>query len=108
MLSWTRRYGKGHGLASIGDDGGLYLIPIHDGSGCPLDSLRGSYDRIFSAELGLWCEDQATWPSPRPFERFQQWFDFHFYNLVDDLGRGPLRPYEEDARIVTTLRRTFS
>lgn len=85
LVLWSRQVSRSNLMEWGGDDHSLYLIPTYGSEEEALDLLREGFEAIFAAELDFWCRDPATWPSPRTFELFLEWFEIRFYPLVEDL-----------------------
>jgi len=75
-------------LAQLGKT--LYLVPDWDDPADAEKVLQRVYDDIFCRELEAWYTDETAWPSNRTFKLFEQWFDIVHFDLVQDVGRGPI------------------
>jgi len=75
-------------LAKLGST--LYLVPDWDDPAEAEQVLREVYDDIFCRELEAWYTDEDTWPKRRTFKLFKQWFDVEHFDLVQDVGHGPI------------------
>ena len=82
----------------------LYLFPTTVSREVAIGLLAQSYEEIFRAELETGSTDPATWPSPRSMDLFQEWFAFHFFDLVSDQSQEPLAHYEVDEPFLEDLR----
>jgi len=45
---------------------------------------------MFCRELEAWYTDESTWPTDRSWRVFKAWFDVEQFDLIDDVGTGPL------------------
>jgi len=41
-------------------------------------------------KLQGWYSDEDVWPKDRSLKVFKQWFDVEHFELVEDVGRGPI------------------
>ena len=51
---------------------------------------------IFCRELEGWHTDEEAWPQDRSFKVFKQWFDIQHYEIVTDVGRGPIENDDQE------------
>jgi hypothetical protein len=68
----------------------LYLVPAWDDPADAEKVLGRVHDEIFCRELESWSTDEATWPKRRSLKLFKQWFDVVHFDLVQDVGPGPI------------------
>jgi hypothetical protein len=59
-------------------------------------ALRRHFHEIFENELAGWYTLEETWPKIRSFTMFQDWFDFSFVSMINDLADEPLMVEEFD------------
>jgi hypothetical protein len=78
----------------------LYLIPEYEDPADADKVLKKVCDEIFCRELEGWYTDVNVWPKDRSLKVFKQWFDVQHYEVVEDVGRGPIEndegPDEKD------------
>lgn len=86
LIDWSMKVSGDSRLSWSGEDHSLYLIPSHDTREQAEAFLRQVYEQIFRNELQSWSLDPDTWPSPRPYALFEQWFEIRFYDLIEDLA----------------------
>lgn len=103
MREWSRPFWTREDQLAGAEDESLYLIPAYDDETAALALLKGLYERIFAAELDLWCVDRQLWPDPRSFDLFLQWFSLRFFPLVEDLGVEPLVAYATGERFLGSM-----
>jgi hypothetical protein len=103
MREWSRPFWTRQDMETVADEHSLYLIPTYDDDASAMALLGSLYERIFVAELDLWCGDRDLWPSPRSFDLFLQWFSLRFFPLVDDLGSERLATYAVGDRFRASL-----
>ena len=72
----------------------LYLVPDYEDPEDAEKVQKKVYDDIFCNELVGWYRDEEMWPKERSLKMFKQWFDVEHFDLVEDVGRGPI---ENDA-----------
>jgi hypothetical protein len=99
-----------HGPARHGpepDHGSIYLIETSDDEAGSERELLAACGRIFEAELELWCRDRRRWPADRSPAVFLHWFEVRHHELVEDLGRCPLRHQELDPELPALLRQLW-
>ena len=72
----------------------LYLVPDYEDPEDAEKVLKKIYDDIFCNELAGWYTDEEMWPKDRSLKMFKQWFDVEHFDVVEDVGRGPI---ENDA-----------
>jgi hypothetical protein len=53
-------------------------------------ALKRHFREIFENELAGWYTLEETRPKNRSFAMFQEWFDFSFVSMINDLAAGPL------------------
>ena len=68
----------------------LYLVPDYEDPADAEKILRKVCDEIFCRELEGWYTDEDVWPKDRSLKVFKQWFDVQHYEVVEDVGRGPI------------------
>ncbi len=54
----------------------------------PFDQLaivRPYFEMILEEQLNSWYRLESTWPAPRTFERFLEWFEVEVHSMVLDL-----------------------
>ena len=68
----------------------LYLVPDYEDPADADKVLKKVCNDIFSRELEGWHTDEEAWPQDRSFKVFKQWFDIQHYEIVTDVGRGPI------------------
>ena len=68
----------------------LYLVPDYEDPEDAEKVLKKVYDDIFCNELVGWYRDEEMWPKGRTLKMFKQWFDIEHFDLVEDVGRGPI------------------
>ncbi|MFZ0406588.1 MAG: hypothetical protein WAM11_00535, partial [Cyanobium sp.] len=86
LIDWIRQVSGDPDVHWEANEDGLYLVPVYENDIEAISILENTYERIFKAELESWSRDPASWPSPRTFALFQEWFEIRFYYLVEDLG----------------------
>jgi hypothetical protein len=104
LIEWSRQVSRHKPMEWGADDQSLYLIPTYETDEEALDLLKEGFEAIFAAELDSWCRDQSTWPSPRTFELFLEWFEIRFYPLVEDLCEEELERDEVDEDFIEQVR----
>ena len=68
----------------------LYLVPDYEDPADAEKVLKKVCEEIFCRELDGWCTDEDVWPTDRSLKVFKQWFDVQRYEIVEDVGRGPI------------------
>jgi hypothetical protein len=68
----------------------LYLVPDYEDPADADTVLKKVCDEIFCRELEGWYTDIEVWPKDRSLKVFKQWFDVHYYEVVEDVGRCPI------------------
>ncbi len=101
LIDWSRQVSGESDMAWGEEDHSLYLLQAYETAAEGEQLLRQAYDEIFRTELESWSLDPATWPSPRSYELFREWFEIRFYDLVDDLSSSKLR-HEDDATFASS------
>jgi len=71
-------------------DATLYLVPDYEDPTNAEEVLGRVYGEIFCRELEGWYTDVDVWPMDRSLKVFKQWFDVQHYEVVEDVGRGPI------------------
>ncbi len=68
-------------------EGGAQAWLIRESRADRLDEawLKKHYKTIFEEHLEAWCTDEELWPSPRPYARFKEWFEWEYHQMVLDL-----------------------
>ena len=107
LIDWSRQIKPANGMAWSDDDHSLYLIPTYETDEEALELLKDGYEAIFEAELDSWCTDPATWPSPRTFAMFQEWFEIRFFPLIEDLCEDDLERDQVDEEFLATMRQAL-
>jgi hypothetical protein len=49
-------------------------------------ALKRHFREIFENELAGWYTLEESWPRNRSFAMFQEWFDFSFVSMINDLA----------------------
>ena len=104
LIDWVRQVSGDHDVRWGANEDGLYLLPAYEDDLEAIVVLEESYEQIFEAELQSWCRDPALWPNPRTFALFREWFEFRFYELVDDLSREELKHHEVEKAFEQQVR----
>ena len=104
MLDWMRPFASEEERELARCDASVYLLPSYNDEKQAWQCLGAVSDRIFAAELELWCRDAELWPNERSFEVFQEWFAVRFHHVVEDLGSEPLRALASDPALEADLR----
>ena len=86
LIDWSIRVSGESRLSWGGEDHSLYLIPTYETREQAEAFLRESYERIFCNELESWSLDPETWPSPRSYALFEEWFEVRLFDLIEDLA----------------------
>ena len=68
----------------------LYLVPDYEDPEDADKVLSLVCEEIFCRELEGWYTDETTWPQDRGLAVFRQWFDVEHFDVVDDVGPGPI------------------
>lgn len=68
----------------------LYLVPDYEDPADADKVLKRVCEEIFCRELAGWYTDEDTWPEDRGFRVFKHWFDVEHFDVVEDVGRGPV------------------
>lgn len=92
FLDWVRvvDYDDAAELTLDQLDATLYLVPDYEDP-ADADKILGRVcDEIFCRELEGWYTDVDVWPKDRSLKVFKQWFDVQHYEVVEDVGRGPI------------------
>jgi hypothetical protein len=63
----------------------VYLVPDYWDDDEAWAMLERIYPIIFEDELHGWCTDEASWPTPRDFGMFKEWFEVELHSVVEDL-----------------------
>jgi hypothetical protein len=63
----------------------VYLAPESDARPDPVKLLDEFWEYIFDEELAAWMEDEASWPTSRTRDLFDEWFAVEFTDSVFDL-----------------------
>jgi hypothetical protein len=79
-------------------------IPVYENEQEAQALLEEVYEDIFASKLESWSLDQAGWLSPRSFALFQEWFEIHFYDLIEDLWDEDLEHGEVDEQFAEEIR----
>lgn len=66
-----------------------YLIPTCADNEEMWIEIEQRYQRIFTAELADWCEDENLWP-PLTLDKFKEWFQVKLSMIVTDLAQEEL------------------
>jgi hypothetical protein len=90
FLDWLNSIEADSSLTLAGLEKTLYLVSDHEDPEDAEKTLRRVYDDIFCRELEGWYTDEDLWPRDRTYRLFKQWFDVEHYDLVEDVGRGPI------------------
>jgi hypothetical protein len=81
--------------------GDVYLGPSFETEPTLARVLDECWSDIFEEALFAWMEDEATWPSPRTREMFDEWFDAELCGSVIDVYPGePLTDDDVDVEDV--------
>lgn len=107
MLDWLLPFVSAAEYQRLQQDSSVYLLPVFNDDQQAWQRLQSVSDRIFSAELELWCRDQQQWPQQRDFSVFLRWFSVHFHPLVADLAPEPLTLLSLDPDLTADLRRSL-
>lgn len=84
-LDWAKGLDDS-GLAPDADgEQTVYLIPEYWDDDEAWAMLERIYSIIFESELQGWCTDETTWPTPRDFAMFKEWFAIELHSVVEDL-----------------------
>ena len=76
--------------------GMIYLVPDYEDPADADKVLKKVCNDIFCRELEGWHTDEEAWPQDRSFKVFKQWFDIQHYEIVTDVGRGPIENDDQD------------
>jgi hypothetical protein len=68
----------------------LYLVPDYEDPEDAEKVLKRVYDDIFCRELQGWYTLESLWPRDRSLKVFKQWFDVEHFDLIEDVGWGPI------------------
>jgi hypothetical protein len=68
----------------------LYLLPDYEDPADAEKTLKKVCEEIYCRELEGWFTDRDVWPRDRSLKVFKQWFDVQHYEIVEDVGRGPI------------------
>lgn len=68
----------------------LYLVPDYEDPEDAEKILKKVCEEIFCRELEGWYTDEEVWPKDRSLKVFKQWFDVQHFEIVEDVGRGPI------------------
>lgn len=68
----------------------LYLMPDYEDPEDAERVLGRVCEDLFSRELAGSYTDETTWPRDRGLRVFRQWFDIEHFDVVEDVGRGPI------------------
>lgn len=107
MLDWLLPFAGDADDPRLQQDSSVYLLPAYHDDQQAWQRLQEVSDRIFSAELVLWCRDQQQWPQQRDFSVFLHWFSVTFHSLVADLSPEPLALLALDPDLTADLRRSL-
>jgi hypothetical protein len=94
FLDWVNSVDDSDGVTADDLQKTLYLVPDYEDPEDAEKVLKKIYDDIFCNELAGWYTDEEIWPKDRSLKMFKQWFDVEHFDLVEDVGRGPI---ENDA-----------
>ena len=108
MVDWSRPFWTREDMESLGDEQSLYLVPTYDDEATAMHVLQDHHGAIFEAELEMWCLDRDLWPGARDFEMFINWFSFHLFPLVEDLGGDILKTYSIETDFQDDVRQALS
>jgi len=90
FLDWLNSVEADSSLTLADLDKTLYLVPDYKDPEDAEKILKRVYGDIFCRELEGWYRDEDLWPQDRSFRLFKLWFDLEHYDLVEDVGRGPI------------------
>lgn len=99
MRAWRRPFESREDMEAL-EEQSLYLIPTFDDEDGALRCIARHCQRIFEAELDLWCRDRRLWPTRRDPEQFHHWFAVRLFPLVEDLADHPLSAYDPEGRLL--------
>jgi hypothetical protein len=68
----------------------LYLVPDYEDPEDAEKVLKRVYDDIFCRELQGWYTLESLWPQDRSLRIFKQWFEIEHFDLIEDVGHGPI------------------
>lgn len=103
FTAWARQLPSDQPLQPVAFEPSLYLFPTTVSREVAIGLLAQSYEEIFRAELETGSTDPATWPSPRSMDLFQEWFVFHFFDLVSDQDQALRAHLEVDPSVLDVL-----
>jgi hypothetical protein len=104
MIDWTRPFWTREDMEGLGEEQSLYLLSTWDEEREIERRLQERWAEIFESELELWSRDRQLWPPSRSYGMFLAWFELRFFPLVEDLSSEPLRCFEAQEGIETTIR----
>ena len=68
----------------------IYLLPECDSETEAREHLEAVCGRIFEGQLDGWYRVRSSWPKRRDFEAFNDWFEWSFHSVIEDLCADPL------------------
>lgn len=75
-------------------DATLFLVPDYEDPADAEKVLKKVCEEILCREHEGWSADVDVWPKDRSLTVFKQWFDVQHYEVVEDVGRGPIESDE--------------
>jgi hypothetical protein len=90
FLDWVNSVEEGGSLTLADLQKTLYLVPDYEDPADAEKVLKRVYDDIFCRELEGWYTLESLWPQDRSLRVFKQWFEIEHFDLIEDVGRGPI------------------
>ena len=96
FLDWVNAVDDLGGVTADDMQGMIYLVPDYEDPADADKVLKKVCNDIFCRELEGWHTDEEAWPQDRSFKVFKQWFDIQHYEIVTDVGRGPIENDDQE------------
>ncbi len=96
FLDWVNAVDDVGTVTADDMQGMIYLVPDYEDPADADKVLKKVCNDIFCRELEGWHTDAEAWPQDRSFKVFKQWFDVQHYEIVTDVGRGPIENDDQE------------
>ena len=90
FLDWVNSIGSDSSVTADDLQKTLYLVPDYENPEDAEKVLKRVYGDIFCRELQGWYTLESLWPQDRGLRVFKQWFEIEHFDLIEDVGNGPI------------------